>query len=1378
MQVTMDRPLGKVRPHGVSESLGVQWNRYIYQQKSNRQDESSYLNTSSKDAIPTVGYELGSLTETIEEPTSIISTSFRWSIVNFKEIKDDIIVSVPFGASPNCLYQLVVFPRGCDSTCNGQTAIYVRPVVNKTEHDAGQFWGRLCKSLTIRVHRPSDNNEISYYKKRVEHDPDTPADVLWQMDTIVDCIGFLGFSKSLLAYGFRDAMDGNPIDAALDANGTLHISATMEYESSTKTISRKFCWVIPQIRMRKGQQVQSPTFEVNNYQWLIQIKHQEDDGSMGAYLLPYVSETEKSNDGGWCRRVSSVTFKVRSGSSLLYDDNIVSKVLSGGFIFTPSNMMAGFRSLMGFDEVATGVSVDGTFVIDVEIVMEDDQSSVNSLASGSSVVDIGRIKRLINELAEEKAKAVSLERDMGILTDKLTTANSELARLQTCVHLRDPSKAPPTIFSRTDSPPATFSEAHSVPGTDSVDSKPEAVLEFINGSWESVQNGEASNVGSQISSTETLAQYEAEGAAQQLPAKEQRAADSVFDLQEQFSNVWVDTNSYSPERSYLRTTSITWSEVSENDTPVIPTKSTFGKLKYLSRAFWLALMFAFIGVIFATGSVASVKLISTYCDPSTLQTNHSTICLAISPAAAAIESAIHSYASNTFLEDIVISIEIKVLRLKYYGLQFFENTKEFVKVRLGITPSSADLPPEVRAELKRRFLEKAEKNRIAWEIEEREREVERQRRAAQLEEVADIVANIERFDGQESDILVSSSASSVTSAQQTTPIISLEASSGTPAYPSIFTLVTATASNTLMQSHFSTVSIGSISPSTATAITSVEARIPLYASPSATNIINSSKTIQGLPTEYLSTATPTLTPTTATTDSHDFRPATSTSSTQVSYTPEVDSYLHQIPSYSASTQVLPASTSTQIDVASIATQALTATTEVPKQQVQSHASSSSSYTSMTSVEETKKTEVHQTATSTTSRKGNVDDFSITSYTNTSYNNKIANSIYDNNYNITITPTQATTTKLQTPSTTTTTTSPVTPTQATTTKLQTPSTTTTTTSQQPFSAPTETAQNPVSSVNVLAPAVTVPRQSTRPIGFGMILYTPKPHDTSSPKTVSPKTAITITQQSSASPPISVYDVPQPVSVDQPSAVLTREQVAQETGKGLVIYRAKPQDLQSSRRAFQKPATTCTIMLSKPSALTSTISSLTQVIEPNQSMRDILVFDSRLESGTAMAIYQPSRHGLALIPKTEVSVSSKTTSIAATSVESPWYSLFHYNIQQVSLPTLPIRGYNQEHRISSQITIYKPKVYDNIARPKGSYNNQQPQHSKSHTSDNMHLTPSYNDRIDRVVQEWETFTKRAQTEWHVWMKKVTMEEQKRVDRAAYHEAKIVSLISRLE
>ncbi|KAJ3273455.1 hypothetical protein HDU76_010808, partial [Blyttiomyces sp. JEL0837] len=117
------------------------------------------------------------------------------------------------------------------------------------------------------------------------------------MDTGIDCTGFFGFSKDLVALGFRDVMDCKPIDAALDANGTLHISTTIEYESSIKSICKRLCWVVPEFRMRNGQQIISPAFQSNNKKWFILIKYQEEDGSMAAYLVPELCETEKSNDG-------------------------------------------------------------------------------------------------------------------------------------------------------------------------------------------------------------------------------------------------------------------------------------------------------------------------------------------------------------------------------------------------------------------------------------------------------------------------------------------------------------------------------------------------------------------------------------------------------------------------------------------------------------------------------------------------------------------------------------------------------------------------------------------------------------------------------------------------------------------------------------------------------------------------------------------------------------------------------------------------------------------------------------------------------------------------------------------------------------------------
>ncbi|KAJ3299228.1 hypothetical protein HDU76_006373 [Blyttiomyces sp. JEL0837] len=478
-----------------------------------------------------------------------------------------------------------------------------------------------------------------------------------------------------------------------------------------------------------------------------------------------------------------------------------------------------------------------------------------------------------------------------------------------------------------------------------------------------------------------------------------------------------------------------------------PTKSTLSKLKYLARVFWLAVIFAFTGVIFATGSVASVQLISSYCNPSISQTNNSTVCLAISPAASAIESVIHSCTSNTFFEDIVISIEVKAVRLKYYSSQLFEATKDFVKVCLGITPSSADLPPDVRAELKRRFLEQAEKNRIAWEIEEHEREVERQSRAVQLKEVADIVANIE------------------------------------------------------------------------------------------------------------------------------------------------------------STEVLPASTSTELVVNPTATPSrvqvvATSTTKVTKQHVQSHIVSSSAYTSMAGAEKSK-TEPDQTTTSTTR--------TVRTRTVTIKRRRV-------------TPTSSV--------------SPVTPQAASTTKLQpswsTEPTISTANLQKASYTPTAPAEEPVTSVNVPAPQVISPCQ------YG----TPKPHDTSSPKTVSPNTFITTTQslQSSTSPTISVSDVQHITSLHQP--VCKRQQVKQESGKGLIIYHTKSQDLRTRKTVFQEPATTYTTMLFKPSTLTPTVSTSTQVIETYQTMRDVLPFGPRLESGTAMAIYQPRASNAVATPTIEL---SETTNI---------------------------------------------------------------------------------------------------------------------------------------
>ncbi|KAJ3118696.1 hypothetical protein HDU96_010026 [Phlyctochytrium bullatum] len=367
--------------------------------------------------VARVGYSLAptpSGDATTTPVASHLMAQHEWSIPDFLSLTEDKIVSLPFGTR-DWRWQMVLYPRGSPDSDRSHVSCFLRPLRSLEEVESGDAWKRPIENFTIKVFKGTSGGGIAE-RFGGYADPTAPKEVLVE-DTSAS--SFTAFDASYPGWGFTYLLDLAYVNDAVDANGTLTVSAVVKADVLTEWTTYRLPWCLPSFdptALDNGAEIVSPTFGPPENQWCIVLSRSEGvPGGVSGHLQPVLSEEETFLGGCWSRSVSSLTLKVRAGpadedpagsdGSVRYK---VTKTLTGGFTFNATNMSTGWPSLLDTARTPLCLQADGSIIIEGEVTW-DPSSLEREWGRGTRSWLVGRGREVASLRAEADAVAARVE---------------------------------------------------------------------------------------------------------------------------------------------------------------------------------------------------------------------------------------------------------------------------------------------------------------------------------------------------------------------------------------------------------------------------------------------------------------------------------------------------------------------------------------------------------------------------------------------------------------------------------------------------------------------------------------------------------------------------------------------------------------------------------------------------------------------------------------------------------------------------------------------------------------------------------------------------------------------------------------------------------
>ncbi|KAJ3207688.1 hypothetical protein HDU67_007294, partial [Dinochytrium kinnereticum] len=394
-----------------------------------------------------VGYPADGISEGTASTTPVVSTltcKFDWTIPQFLSIMESKIVSLPFG-TPEWRWQMVLYPRGSPGSDHSHLSCFLRPLRNPDEINAGDSWTRPILNFTIQVFKASMGSIADSFGAPADEHA-ASREVLIQ-DTSAS--SFSAFDSSYPGWGFTYLLDLAYIHEAISSSGSLTlaamVSSDIQHEWTTYTIP----WCIPDFDSQSTEII-SPNFGPPGDQWCVVLSRKE--AGISGHLQPVVSVEESSLNSNWSRSISSLSLKVRTSQQDSQFDPYsasppkysVTKTLSGGFTFGPSNISTGWPILLELEKIPLSIDGNGCMIIDAEVTW--DPKRVESVVSQdvkeyilSQSRDVAQLRAELENatlrIDEEMQMAMALKREKGELEMKFASERKEMQeRLQVELH--------------------------------------------------------------------------------------------------------------------------------------------------------------------------------------------------------------------------------------------------------------------------------------------------------------------------------------------------------------------------------------------------------------------------------------------------------------------------------------------------------------------------------------------------------------------------------------------------------------------------------------------------------------------------------------------------------------------------------------------------------------------------------------------------------------------------------------------------------------------------------------------------------------------------------------------------------------------------------
>ncbi|KAI9102528.1 hypothetical protein DFS34DRAFT_683532 [Phlyctochytrium arcticum] len=357
-----------------------------------------------------------------------ISASYRWSLDGFSSAMEDKLVSLPFGPS-NWRWQLVVYPRGVGAGAGTHVSSYIRPLQNETELAAGDDWTRPISSFTTRVRRAIPGSPTVGGRE--------PDEEFLVTETALP--NFDGFSKSMPGWGFPELLSLQTLSEAVTYDGTLVLDATIDGEQTIDWAVYQYQWDIPSFRQLTEDEILSQPFGPPDCQWKVRIhRHGTKTGQsshFSSYLVPEKSPKEVALGSAWTRPITALTLQIitdsRSASPL------VSKTLTGGFIYADSSDAAGWDQLVDLDSLNQSLDWYGTLSLRVVVQWDPTFGKPGTFlgnvqetlvhTSGDTQTTTNQLEMIKQELDQAREESANVGAELAAAHSEVSTAQSELA---------------------------------------------------------------------------------------------------------------------------------------------------------------------------------------------------------------------------------------------------------------------------------------------------------------------------------------------------------------------------------------------------------------------------------------------------------------------------------------------------------------------------------------------------------------------------------------------------------------------------------------------------------------------------------------------------------------------------------------------------------------------------------------------------------------------------------------------------------------------------------------------------------------------------------------------------------------------------------------
>ncbi|KAJ3150483.1 hypothetical protein HK101_001961 [Irineochytrium annulatum] len=397
------------------------------------------LRSASQPSSNVVGYAADGLVDGTGRVNDIISsvvTSYDWRVPDFNNITEDKLVSLPFGHGPDWRFQLVLFPRGSSGSGNSHVSCFLRPLRNQDEIDAGEEWKRPLTYFTIQIHRAVPlvgANAVAPDDPMANEDPyilaqETSAQNFTQFDAVYS------------GWGFVYLLDNSRVPEAINADGSLLMTATISAHPPAPFVTYTYPWIIPDFPSTQSQaEIVSPNFGPAGCRWCVVLTVPADGNGLSGHLQPVLSDEEFLLGEAWTRSIACMTLKVMrkgrapataspyGGPTVPQDEVVMNKSLTGGFTFNLTNLSTGWPLLISSEELTEAVSdVDGSVRVECEVTWHADyEREVRRCAKSELITRAGEIRSLRAELETRERSMEDIMAEQSTLAADLEVVKAE-----------------------------------------------------------------------------------------------------------------------------------------------------------------------------------------------------------------------------------------------------------------------------------------------------------------------------------------------------------------------------------------------------------------------------------------------------------------------------------------------------------------------------------------------------------------------------------------------------------------------------------------------------------------------------------------------------------------------------------------------------------------------------------------------------------------------------------------------------------------------------------------------------------------------------------------------------------------------------------------